>query len=176
MFIAIFSSDSQARIHQRHVLLNKCRAIEYICGKHIKNPDNSSCEFDSSREEENGEEEDTSEDVSIGLETFKSAVQRVIENIRSKKIVEQILQQKKEREAFERNCFQFTEDTESALYRKFLRKWSNTWDVWGSRGKAMAIYYQAMCTDDMEQGSQISSPTITITDTAQVQTNIALSG
>ena len=50
-------------------------------------------------------------------EVFRSSVKRVIEKFRCEKVIAAVLESRREREAFEKLCFQFTEDEESALYR-----------------------------------------------------------
>ena len=50
-------------------------------------------------------------------EVFRSSVRRVIEKIRCEKVLAAVADLRREREEFEKLCFQFTEDEESALYR-----------------------------------------------------------
>ena len=167
----------QKRVRQRHVLLNKCRAIEYICGKHIKDPLNSSCEEDTKADDDDVGEEEVSQTTSLALESFKAVAEKVLMNIRCRKVIAAVIKSRQDREAFEEQCFKFSEDEESILYRKFLRKWSNTWDVWGSRGKAMALYYQTMSNPDMDvdKTSERSSPTLTLTETQVLSYSLFLS-
>ena len=52
---------------------------------------------------------------------------------------------------------------ESALYRRFLNRWTNTFDIWGRglrRGPLVASLQP-----DTETQSTLSSPSITLTDT-----------
>ena len=52
---------------------------------------------------------------------------------------------------------------ESALYRRFLNRWTNTFDMWGRglrRGPLVASLQP-----DTETQSTLSSPSITLTDT-----------
>lgn len=50
-------------------------------------------------------------------EVFRKLVRRVIEKSRCKKVLAAISDLRRDREAFEKLCFQFIEDEESALYR-----------------------------------------------------------
>ena len=50
-------------------------------------------------------------------EVFRRLVRRVIEKSRCEKVLAAISDLKRDREAFEKLCFQFIEDEESALYR-----------------------------------------------------------
>ena len=50
-------------------------------------------------------------------EVFRSSVKKVIEKFRCEKVIAAVLESRREREAFEKLCFQFAEDEESALYR-----------------------------------------------------------
>ena len=109
----------QERIRQRHVLLNKCRAIEYICGKHIKDPINSSCEADTLEEHEEDEEnlKNSFEKRQEILNNFKNIVQKVIEKMRTERVVRTLVDLKAEKDFIEKKCFKFKEDQESILYR-----------------------------------------------------------
>ena len=50
-------------------------------------------------------------------EVFRKLVRRVIEKSRCEKVLAAISDLRRDREAFEKLCFQFNEDEESALYR-----------------------------------------------------------
>ena len=50
-------------------------------------------------------------------EVFRKLVRRVIEKSRCEKVLAAISDLRRDREAFEKLCFQFIEDEESALYR-----------------------------------------------------------
>ena len=61
---------------------------------------------------------------------------------------------------------------ESALYRRFLNRWTNTFDIWGRglrRGPLVASLQP-----DTETQSTLSSPSITLTDTQDTLANSCL--
>ena len=97
----------QARIKQRRVVIKKCYAIDTICGQFWKE----TCYVEEESEKENATLQ------TDYRELFRSSVTKVIKKFRCEKIIAAILNVRSEREAFEKLCFQFAEDEESALYR-----------------------------------------------------------
>ena len=99
--------------------MNKCRAIEYICGKHIKDPVNISCEADENiyiDNDDNPNSNDKQEDIQRN-KNFVEAVQKVILRLRCERIIEMFKSLKKDREIFDQECFKFNQDEENCLYR-----------------------------------------------------------
>lgn len=100
----------QARAKQRRVVVKKCYAIDSICGQFWKEP---------SLVKQENEIVESKKDFK---EVFRRIVRKVIEKLRCEKVIAAVLDLRREREAFEKLCFQFAEDDESALYRYNIDK------------------------------------------------------
>ena len=171
----------QAKIKQRNVILNKCKAIQNICGKHLKDPIYSSEDEKYSEEVDKKEEikNETSPKRNKTLSRFRDIVKRIIDKYRCEKIIEAVNRLKEEKEFYEKNCFQFAENDEHYLYRKFLDHWQNRFDIWRcNKTRSISLYHQSPRTNnDDDDKSRMSSsfsespysisPTITITDSQE---------
>ena len=169
----------QAKIKQRNVILNKCKAIQNICGKHLKDPIYSSEDEKDSEEVDKKEEikNETSPKRNKTLSRFRDIVKRIIDKYRCEKIIEAVNRLKEEKEFYEKNCFQFADNDEHFLYRKFLNHWQARFDILrSSKARSMSMYYQPTTSSKDDDESLLStstetlytiSPTITITDSQE---------
>ena len=125
-----------AKTSQRKILLNiqnKILAIQEICGNHLETPN----EVDGKEDEELDISEDVKEYKLVTFVKKSIALKRGCDAFLS------CLKDLKMKE-YEKRCFQFSEDRESQLYRKFQNSWLETWDMTMlvSRKTSQMTYYQ----------------------------------
>lgn len=170
----------QAKIKQRNIIFNKCRAIQNICGKHLKDPQYSSEGEDNAEVDKETVTTYTEPfERNKSLDRFRDVVKRIVNKRRCEKVIEAVIKMKEENEFYEKNCFQFAENDEHYLYRKFLDHWQNRFDIWRcNKTRSISLYHQSPRTNnDDDDKSRMSSsfsespysisPTITITDSQE---------